>query len=86
MSSGCEWRKGPPNMEGSCKYNFPIVLYGCEIWSLELTEEHRFRMWRRIFGPKRDEILAWRKLHNEEPHKLYSLPNIIKMIVARRIR
>jgi hypothetical protein len=38
----------------------PVVLYGCETWSLTLREEHRLRvfenrMLRRIFGPKRDE-------------------------------
>jgi hypothetical protein len=38
------------------------------------------RMLRRIFGPKRDELTGdWRKLHNEELHNLYSLPNIIRM-------
>jgi hypothetical protein len=38
----------------------PVVLYGCETWSLTLREEHRLRMFenrvlRIIFGPKRDE-------------------------------
>jgi hypothetical protein len=38
----------------------PVVLYGCETWSLTLREEHRLGMFenrvlRRIFGPKRDE-------------------------------
>jgi hypothetical protein len=34
------------------------------------------RVLRKTFGPKRDEIMGdWRKLHNEEPHKLYSLPD-----------
>jgi len=28
------------------------------------------------FGPKREVIRGWRKLHDEEPHDLYSLPNI----------
>jgi hypothetical protein len=42
---------------------------------------------RRIFGPKRDEVTgAWRKLHNEELHSLYSSPSIIKMIKSRRMR
>jgi hypothetical protein len=50
----------------------PVVLYGCETWSLTLREEHRLRVFenrvlRRIFGPKRDEMTGeWRKLHNEE--------------------
>jgi hypothetical protein len=39
----------------------PLVLYGCETWSLTLGEEHRLRVFenrvlRRIFGPKRDEV------------------------------
>jgi hypothetical protein len=42
-------------------YLFPVVLYGCETWSLTLREEHRLRVFenmvlRRIFGPKRDEV------------------------------
>jgi hypothetical protein len=42
---------------------------------------------RRIFGPKRDEVIgSWRKLHNEELHNLYSSPSIIRMIKLRRMR
>jgi hypothetical protein len=54
----------------------PFVLYGCETWSLTLSEEHRLRVFenrvlRRIFGPKRDEVTwEWRKLYNEELHNL----------------
>jgi hypothetical protein len=50
----------------------PVVLYGCETWSLTLREEHRQRVFenrvlRRIFGPKRDEVTGeGRKLHNGE--------------------
>jgi hypothetical protein len=41
----------------------PVVLYGCETWSLTLREEHRLRVFgnrvlRRIFGPKWDEIVG----------------------------
>jgi hypothetical protein len=44
------------------------------------------RVLRRICGPKRDEGTGdWRKLHNEELHKLYSSPNVIRHIKARRI-
>src|SRR5215510_11040039 len=51
----------------------PAVLYGCETWSLTLRKEHRLRMLRRVFGPKRDEVTGeWRKLHNEELKDLYS--------------
>jgi hypothetical protein len=70
----------------------PVVLYGCENWSLTLREEHRLRVFenrvqRGIFGPKRDEAMGrWRKLHNEELHNLYSSPSILTMIKSRRIR
>jgi hypothetical protein len=64
----------------------PVVLYGCETWSLTLREEHRLRVFenrvlRRIFGPKRDELTGeWRRLHNEELNDLYSSPNIFQVI------
>ena len=60
----------------------PVVLYGCETWSLTLREEHVLRVFenrvlKKIFGAKRDEItVKWRKLHNAELRALYSLPNI----------
>jgi hypothetical protein len=45
------------------------------------------RVLRRIFGPKRDEVTGgWRKLNNEELHGLYSSPNIVRVIKARRMR
>jgi hypothetical protein len=45
------------------------------------------RVLRRLFGPKRDEVTGgWRKLHNEELHRLYSSPSIIRMIKLRRMR
>jgi hypothetical protein len=70
----------------------PVVLYGCETWSITLREEHRLRVCenrvlRRVFGPKRDEVTGeWRKLHNGELHNLYSSPNIITQIKSRRMR
>jgi hypothetical protein len=65
----------------------PVALYGCETWSLTLKEEHRLRVLRKIFEPKRDEVSGgWRKLHNEELHNLYSSPSIIRMIKSRRMR
>jgi hypothetical protein len=40
-----------------------------------------------IFRPKRDEgMKGKRKLHNEEPHNLNSLPYIIRVIESRRIK
>jgi hypothetical protein len=49
----------------------PVVLYGCETWSLTLREERTLRVFenrvlRRVFGPKRDGVTGeWRRLHNE---------------------
>jgi hypothetical protein len=56
-----------------------------------LGEEHRLRVFenrvfRKIFGPKREEDGSWRKLHNNELHSLYSSPNIIRVIKSRRMR
>jgi hypothetical protein len=70
----------------------PVVLYGCETWSLTLWEEHRLRVFekrvlRRIFGPERVEVTGeWRKLHNEELHNLYSSPDIIREVKSGRMR
>jgi hypothetical protein len=70
----------------------PVVLYGCETWSVTLREENRLRVFenrvlRRIFGPKRDEVTGeWRKLHSEQLHNLYSSPNIIRQIKSMRMR
>jgi hypothetical protein len=41
----------------------PVVLYGCETWSLTLREERKRRVFenkvlRRIFGPRRDEVIG----------------------------
>jgi hypothetical protein len=70
----------------------PVVLYGCDTWSLTLREEHRLRVFqnrvlRRIFGPKRYEVMGeWRRLHSGELHNLYSSPDIIMQIKSRRKR
>ena len=70
----------------------PVVLYGCETWSLTLREERKLRVFenmvlRRIFGPRRDEVTwEWRRLHNEELNDLYSLPNIVRVIKSRRMK
>jgi len=57
----------------------PVILYGCETWSLTLREEHKLRVFEnrvlRIFGPKRDEVKReCREIHIEEHTVLYSSP------------
>jgi hypothetical protein len=70
----------------------PVVLYGCETWSLTVREEHKLRVFenrvlRRVFGPKRDRVMGrWKKLYNEELHNLYSSPSIIRIVKSRRMR
>ena len=70
----------------------PVVLYGCEAWSLTLREKRKLRVFenkvlRRIFGPRRDEVTGERRrLHNEELNDLYSSPNIVRVIKWRTKR
>jgi hypothetical protein len=68
----------------------PVVLYGCETWSLTLRKECTLRVFenrvlRRMVEPERDEVTGeWSKLHSEELHILYSSSNIIQ-IRSRRM-
>jgi hypothetical protein len=64
-------------------YILPVILNGCESYSVILREEHRLqvfenRVLRRIFRPKVEEAMrGWKKWHNEELRNLYFLPNVI---------
>ena len=66
----------------------PVVLYGCETWSLTLREERRLRVFenrvlRRVFGSKRDEVTAeWRNIMKS----LVICTNIVRVVKSRRMR
>jgi hypothetical protein len=54
-----------------------VVLYECETWSLTLRDKLRMRifenrMHRRIFRPKSDEVIRWKKLHKGATRKIYT--------------
>ena len=73
------------------KIMLSVVLHGCKTTSLTLREERTLnvfesRILRRVFGSKRDENGQWRRLHNEDLHCLYHLPNIVREIKSRRQR
>jgi hypothetical protein len=57
-----------------------------------LREERRLRVFenrvlRRVFGSKRDEVAGeWKKLHNEELNDLHPSPNVVRVIISRRIK
>jgi hypothetical protein len=69
----------------------PVILYGCETWSITLREEHMLRVFenrvlRGIFGPKRGEVIGdWRELRNEGLHALCSSPCVIRMMKSRKM-
>jgi len=45
----------------------PVVLYGCETWSLTLREERKLRVFenrvlRKTFGPRRDKVTGMEEI------------------------
>jgi hypothetical protein len=68
----------------------PILLFGCETWSLTLREDHRLRVFenrvlRRIFGPKRDEVTGGRRLLHRSNFVTCTSRKILSVTKARRI-
>jgi hypothetical protein len=70
----------------------PVASYAYETWLLKFKEENRLRVsedrvWRGIFGPKREEVkFGCKEVRNEELQNLYSLVNIIRVIKSRSMR
>jgi hypothetical protein len=72
--------------------NLPIVLYGCETWSVTIRKDHSLKVDRntilwKLFGSKREEVTGkWRMLLIAEGHALQSSPSIIRIVQARRMK
>jgi len=70
----------------------PVILYGCEIWSITLADEHKLRVLenkvlKKIYGPKQGDMAGeWRRLHNKELHGLYDSPDVVRIMKSRRLR
>jgi hypothetical protein len=68
----------------------PVVLYGCEAWSLILREKHKLRVFEnrvlRIFGPKLDEVMrGWKKVRNEESRRMRWAGHVPQMREKRNV-
>jgi len=69
----------------------PVVLYGCETWSLILREEHKLgvfenRVLKGYLDQRRKRVQgSLEKLHNEELCDLYFSPNVIRVIKSRKM-
>jgi len=68
-----------------------VVLNGCETWSLTTREECRLRVLenrvlRRIFWPKRDEVIKSRENYVMTSLMICTSPNIVRVIKSRRMR
>ena len=69
---------------------FPVVLYGCETWSLILMEECRLRIFenrilREIFGPKRHDKGSEEGFTIRNVVVLCCSPNIVRLVNFRRL-
>jgi hypothetical protein len=67
----------------------PVVLYGCESWTLMKTDEElnifERKILRKIYGPSCVNRV-WRAKHNDELYNLYKEPSIVKVIKTARLK
>jgi hypothetical protein len=57
------------------------------LYDLVPAVEFENRMLRRVLEPKREEVAGGsRKLYKEDFHNLYASPNIIRVLMSRRMR
>ncbi|KAJ4441800.1 hypothetical protein ANN_11658 [Periplaneta americana] len=78
----CKAKKQQEEQDQTLKLDYPAM----PNWEQRLRIFEN-KVLRKIFGAKRDEVTGeWRKLHNAELHILFSSPDIIRNIKARRLR
>jgi hypothetical protein len=59
----------------------PIVMFGCEAWSMTEQDKTRLNMWerkilRKVYGPVTEQGV-WRIRRNEELRQLYKAPDLV---------
>ena len=69
----------------------PTVTYGCETWTVTVTEQNRLlvferRVLRKIYGPTQNNDGTWRIKTNEELEILIKKENIVRFIKSQRLR
>ncbi|KAG7311679.1 hypothetical protein JYU34_002732 [Plutella xylostella] len=69
----------------------PILMYGCEAWTLTQKEESQLlvaerKVLRKIFGPRQRPDGSWRVLKNAELEDLMAGANIVGETKAHRLR
>lgn len=67
----------------------PIVVYGCESWTMTEQQQQQLRRWerkilRKIYGPVKEQN-NWRIRSNLELEQVYKEPNIVTSIKIRRL-
>ena len=68
----------------------PTVTYGCETWTMSVTEQNRIliferRVLRKIYGPTQNKDGTWRVKTNEELETLIKYENIVRFIKSQRL-
>jgi hypothetical protein len=67
----------------------PVVMYGCEVWTMRKEDENILRRFERkiirgIYGPLR-QWMEWRTRNNEEIDNILREEDIVRFVKARRI-
>ena len=64
-----------------------VQTFGCKIWSLTLSEEHRLKAFEnKILGPKWYKRGEWGMFRNEKLHCLYHSDDVVRSAKSRKLR